>query len=309
MKTFLIGYTGFVGSNLNNQYDFDGLYASDNIKEAYGKNPDLIIYSAVPSKKFIANKNEKEDYKTINKAIENIKNINPKKVILISTIDVYENPIDVDEHTEINPSKEAYGKNRLLLEQWIQENYEDYLIVRLPALYGKNIKKNFIYDMINIIPSMLKEEKYIELIKYNDDIKKYYTRQNNHFYKCIDIVSDTERKQLQNIFIEIGFTALSFTDSRASFQFYNLDNLIKDITIAINNNLKIINLAVEPVTASELYKYIYDKEFNNEITNNIPKYNFKTAYYKLYNGDNGYIYTKDFVMKDIKTAVLQNLIK
>ena len=43
-------------------------------------------------------------------------------------------------------------------------NFSNYLIVHLPGLYGKNIKKNFIYDLINIIPNMLKEDKFQEFL-------------------------------------------------------------------------------------------------------------------------------------------------
>jgi hypothetical protein len=35
-------------------------------------------------------------------------------------------------------------------------------VVRLPALFSRNIKKNFIFDLINVIPSMLTEHKYNE---------------------------------------------------------------------------------------------------------------------------------------------------
>lgn len=51
----LVGFTGFVGSNLAMSTDFDGLYNSANIEEAYGTNPDLLVYAGVPAQKFIAN--------------------------------------------------------------------------------------------------------------------------------------------------------------------------------------------------------------------------------------------------------------
>ena len=152
----LVGYTGFVGSNIAMHCNFDYYYDSKNIKEAYGTNPDLLVYSGVPAQKFMANKFPEKDMEIIKNAIENIKMINPKKVVLISTIDVYNSPVDVDENTIINiKENEPYGYNRYILEKWVMNNFNDYLIVRLPALYGRNIKKNFIYDLINIIPSML----------------------------------------------------------------------------------------------------------------------------------------------------------
>ena len=86
VKTQLVGYTGFVGSNINREYEFEGLYDSKNVSEAYGKEPELLVYSGVPAQKFLANKEPKKDLEIIENAINNIKKINPKEIVLISTI-------------------------------------------------------------------------------------------------------------------------------------------------------------------------------------------------------------------------------
>ena len=159
MSTLLVGYTGFVGSNLYLKKDFDEVYNSKNIKEAYGKNPDLLVYSGLKAEKYLANNNPEEDMKLVYEAQKNITKINPKKLVLISTIDVFKKAIDVYENSEIDKENlHPYGLNRYKLECWVRENYKDALIVRLPALFGKNLKKNFIYDLINIIPSTLNKE-------------------------------------------------------------------------------------------------------------------------------------------------------
>ena len=117
MKDVLVGYSGFVGSNIEAKHNFDGLYDSRNVEEAYGTNPELLVYSGVPAQKFIANKFPEEDFRIIEGAIENIKKINPKKIVLISTIDIYKNPIDVDEDSNIDVNDlQPYGKNRYYLE-------------------------------------------------------------------------------------------------------------------------------------------------------------------------------------------------
>lgn len=302
MKIFLVGNTGFVGSNLCKQYQFDGLYASKNVEEAYGKNPDMIVYSAVPAQKFIANQNPLEDEKVIDTAINNIKQINPKKIVLISTIDVYENPFNVDEDANNFQITEAYGRNRRKLEVFVENNFKDYLIVRLPALYGENLKKNFIFDLINVVPSMLKYEKFEELSEKNSILNQYYTKLDNGFYKLND-VSLEEKENLKEVFKKLNFTSLNFTDSRASFQFYNLNRLWDDINIALNNNLKIVNLATPPISASELYKYIYGEDFINELGNKIPKYDYRTKSFDVYKGENGYIAKKEEVLEDIKKYI------
>ena len=93
----LVGYTGFVGSNICENMHIDKKYNSKNVIEAYGTNPDLLIYAGVRAEKFLANQDEKLDFEVVKEAFNNIKKINPKKLVLISTIDVYKNPNIVNE--------------------------------------------------------------------------------------------------------------------------------------------------------------------------------------------------------------------
>lgn len=300
----LVGYTGFVGSNLAMNINFDGLYNSKNISEAYGTNPDLLVYVGVRAEKFLANKNEKLDYEVVKEAYDNIKKINPKKLVLISTIDVYKKPFDVNEDTNIvTENLHPYGLNRYKLEEWVRNEF-DTLIVRLPGLYGKNIKKNFIYDYLNIVPKMLRKEKYEELASKNTALENFYLKIDNSFYKCRDLNYE-EKLYLKRIFLSIGFSALNFTDSRAIYQFYNLKYLSKHIEILLKNNIKLANLATEPVSVKELYRFLKNEDFVNEIldSKNVPYYNFKTKYAELLNGKNGYIFDKRFILNDIKSFV------
>lgn len=300
----LVGYTGFVGSNIYLNGEFDEVYNSKNIKESYGKNPELLIYSGLRAEKFLANSSPEKDMELIYEAQENIKKINPKKLVLISTIDVFKNPIEVDENTEIDiENLHPYGLNRYKLECWVRKNYEDALIVRLPALFGKNIKKNFIYDLINIIPSMLKEDKFNELVSRDRDIDTYYKKQDNGFYKVKKLENKIEKEKLKKIFKKLEFTALNFTDSRSIYQFYPLDRLWRDINLCLKNNIKLWHPATEPISAKELYEYVIGKTFNNEL-NGIPfNYNYKTIYDEVFNGKNGYILNKDQILENIKEFI------
>lgn len=299
----LVGFTGFVGSNIIAKGTFEGLYNSKNIETAYGTSPELLVYAGLPAEKFIANKAPKEDKHKIQGAIDNIKKINPKKLILISTIDVYPYPNHVDEDSFIDKTMLLpYGFNRLYLEEFVERNFQDYMIVRLPGLFGKNIKKNFIYDFIHFIPTLLKEIKYQELSSKSDLIKSLYQNQHNGFYKCI--ATSEARNVLRREFETIGFSALKFTDSRGKFQFYDLSNLWRDITIALQHNIKKINMATEPIRISELYSFLMNKPFINEfLQDNIPNYDFRSKYALVFGGRGGYLYDKIIIMKRIKDFV------
>lgn len=68
MKTSLVGYTGFVGSNLAGSFKFDNLYNSKNIGEAFESNPDLLVYAGIRAEKFLANKFPEKDMEIIENA-------------------------------------------------------------------------------------------------------------------------------------------------------------------------------------------------------------------------------------------------
>lgn len=295
----LVGYTGFVGSNICEQHRFDKLYNSKNIEGAFGINPDLCVYCGVRAEKFLANTAPEKDFNVIRNAIENIKKINPQKIVLISTADIYKEPSGVDENTAVQTEGlQPYGKNRYCLEEWVRQNQKDYHIIRLPGLFGKNIKKNFIYDLINVLPSMLNSEKYSELSQKEELIGKNYVLCDNGFYKCV-CDNENEKTLLKQAFDRTGFSALNFTDSRASFQFYNLSYLWEHINTAINNNIRLLNLAVEPLCAKDIYYAVKGEDFINELSHPVPDYNLKTIYSEVFGGRNGYIFDKQKVSDDL----------
>ena len=302
MKTALVGYTGFVGSNHKAKYQFTNLYNSKNIHEAYGTEPDLLVYAGLPAAMFKANENPESDFADILQAIENIKAIEPRRIVLVSSIAVYDRTYDVDENHVINEEQLLpYGKNRLYLEKWVAENCENGLIVRLPALYGINLKKNFIYDYINIIPSMLNEEKYRELAAESELIMKAYKHEYDNFY-CL-IAKGDEKKMVYKYFNSSSFNAVNFTDSRSIYQFYNLGRLWVDIQIALKNNIHLLNIVTEPISVAEVYKNLSGKEFVNEFAKAPHNYNIRSLYAELFGGKNGYFVKKEDELADLKRYV------
>ena len=238
MKSALVGYTGFVGSNILEGGRFDYLFNSKNIDEAYGLRPDVLVYAGVSSEMFLANCDSEKDLNQIRIATENIRRINPKKIVLISTAAVYRDFMGSTED-RCMPMKDlsAYGFNRYFLECWVQDNFEEHLIIRLPAVFGKNIRKNFIYDYLHYVPAMLNKYKYDELREGNEIIEKAYELQENGFYVCKKMEYE-ELGKLREAFKEVGFSALQFTDSRSKYQFYNLSHLWEHIDISLKMGIK-----------------------------------------------------------------------
>ena len=301
----LIGNTGFVGSNLSGQHRFDGAYNSQNISSAFETNPGLCVYAGVRAEKFLANTNPEADMAVIENAIGNIKRINPKRLVLISTIDVFKTPYDCDENTPIEENGlHAYGYNRRQLEKWCEANVDNCHIIRLPGLFGANIKKNFIYDLIHIIPSALNEAKFTEFSGKESIINSCYAKQDNGFY-ILKQIDETKHSALLDAFGRIGFSALNFTDSRAVFQFYNLAYLWEHIGFAIKNDIPLLHLSVEPIITSELYQAIRGETFVNEIAALPPRYDFKSIHADKPGGSGGYFFDKQQVIRELMEFVVK----
>lgn len=149
-RSALIGYTGFVGSTLLKQASFDGLYRSTNIHEIDHQVFDTVVCAGAPAQKWIANKEPEADLRKIEGLIEHLKTIQCKTFVLISTVDVFKSPIDVDENTPIDEEDlHPYGLHRRLLEKFVASHFNNYLIVRLPSLAGPGLRKNVIFDFLN----------------------------------------------------------------------------------------------------------------------------------------------------------------
>jgi nucleoside-diphosphate-sugar epimerase len=245
----LIGYSGFVGSNilLNNKIHFDELFNRKNINDIKSEY-DTIVFTALPGTTWYANKYPEEDKKNVEFFIEKLKNIKCRKFILISTICVYPNYNNKSDESEIlcaENCSDSYGRHRLMFEQFVTENFSDVHIIRLPTVYGKNLKKGVLFDLLNdnnIENICLDDEhQFYDLSHINEHIN--YSIENN--LKVFNLFS--EPIQVRSI-IQTCFEDCLFTDS-------NVINYKNRIIQLINRPPKKYDIC------TKFYKsgYIYDK--------------------------------------------------
>ncbi len=150
MQKCLIGYSGFVGQTLLKQTHFSALYRSTNIHEIENKVFDVVICTGAPAQKWIANRNPHEDRANIDTLIGHLKTVQCKHFVLISTVDVFKNPIAVNEDSVVDEKDlHPYGLHRRMLEKFVAQHFERHLIVRLPGLVGPQLRKNIIFDFLN----------------------------------------------------------------------------------------------------------------------------------------------------------------
>lgn len=307
MKHSLVGYTGFVGGNLAACHKFDNLYNSANIKTAFGAQNGLVVYSAMPAEKFLANAEPAADFALAQNAFENIKKMRPEKLVLISTVDVYPRPIKVYEDSpNAKENTPAYGKNRLALEGFVRQEFKDALIIRLPGLFGQGIKKNFIYDMLNPVPSVLTLQKFEELAKTQPMLGESYAKDKANFYR-IKPQSPQNKALLRQWFEENSFNSLCFTDSRSVYQFYDLAMLWVDIERCLKQNLKLVNFATPPIEAGALYQLLFGKEFFNHTQKGAVHYDMRTRYGRDFGADDDYIVDRNGLVAGIARFVAANM--
>lgn len=148
--SILVGSTGFVGGHLATSHPFELKFNSKNILAINGRDTDLLVFAGLPGEKWRANANPIEDWGNMASLAQLISTVRARKAILISTIDVYGNANEVDETRA--PSYEGiekYGVNRAWFEVFFRSHFSNHLIIRLPALYAPDLKKNLVYDLLH----------------------------------------------------------------------------------------------------------------------------------------------------------------
>ena len=145
----LIGGTGFVGSTLNRRIPFAASFNSATINSIEGREFETVVCAGAPAVKWAANNDPAGDLDNLNRLMSALKKVRTRHLVLISTIDVYPKPENVDESDVPLEHSEAYGRNRRMLERFAEAEFERSTIIRLPGLFGDGLKKNIIFDLIH----------------------------------------------------------------------------------------------------------------------------------------------------------------
>lgn len=247
-ESALIGYTGFVGRNLIRQRQFDACFNSGNIEQIAGRSFDLVVCAGAPAEKWKANADPERDSDIIERLTRALEHVETTTLVLISTVDVFLDPRDVDEESQVHwTGLHAYGRNRRRLEEILASRFETH-ILRLGGLYGPGLEKNVIYDFLH----------------------------------------DNRVDRI---------------DSRGVFQFYDVQRLWRDITIAIDNELPLVHLPTEPVSVADIAHAAFGREFTNETSAPPARYDVHTRYAALFGGAGTYIENKSEELAGIAAFV------
>jgi hypothetical protein len=260
----LIGDTGFVGGILACQHDFAARFNSRTIGGAAGRSFDTVVCAAAPGSMFEANRFPELDRQRIDGLIDQLGTIEAKRFILISTIAVLAGFAAENEDSRAFEEQTHYGVNRRRLEAFVEERFPGALVVRLPALFGPGLRKNFLFDIMNPMPSMLAEARLAELRsridpKLADGLADFYAWREDLGLHLLDRDA-FDRSPLRADFevaVEgASMAALQFTNPASQYQYYDMRRLWSDIGLALAAGVRTIHLAPAPVAAAEIYRAV-----------------------------------------------------
>lgn len=306
MSRALIGFTGFVGKNLLAQAKFDSLFNSSNIARIAGAPFETVVCAAAPATMWAANKDPDADLRNIHVLVDALSGVKAERLVLISTIAVLADAAaGFDEASAHFETQKAYGRNRRQLEQAVVALFPQSHIVRLPALFGLGLKKNFLFDILNPVPSFLTRDKYRELgeLLCAEDaqiLSRIYSFSDTIGMFALDrgLLAGPAREKLTTALFDVGFTALNFTHADSTFQYYGLGRLWSDIERTISHDLPVMHLAPEPLRAADVYGALTGQDLT---VRTAPLYHedMRTLHSALWGGPAGYIQSGRDVLTEL----------
>jgi hypothetical protein len=259
----LIGHTGFVGGALLRQAAFDRCFNRANIAGIAAQPFATLVCAAAPGSMFEANRAPDRDAAQIEALINQLRSVQADRFVLISTIAVLADfAVGDDERTQAFQQALAYGRHRRMLEAFVEGHFDQPLIVRLPALYGPGLVKNFIFDLMNPVPSMLPPDKCAALAdRLGQDLGRWfaalYAPDAATGMLRLDrraLNADRRRAALEEAVTALDASAVQFHHPDTTYQYYPIDRLWQDIGIALDAGLSHLHLVAEPLRAGAIHQ-------------------------------------------------------
>lgn len=293
----LIGYTGFVGGHLRGQHGFEAMFNSRNIGDAAWQDYRTVVCAAAPGSMFEANRFPDRDRNRIELLMDQLGRISARSFVLISSIAVLaDSGAGCEESTEAFEAHLAYGRHRRELEEFCQSRFPECLVVRLPALFGNGLRKNFLFDIMNPVPTMLNEDGYKRLVHglsptLHDTLSNIYSWNPELAMYVVDrraLEASGRRDALEAGLLERGLSAIRFTNPDSRFQYYDISRLWSDIDRCRQAGLSVVHLAPEPLKAADVYRAVTGRIMPNSDAR-LHREDMRTCHSGLWGLKDGYI--------------------
>lgn len=279
----IIGSSGFIGSSISKNKDFKkkfnllkynsknlNISSKKKISDLFKKKlvNSIVIYTAGKHRLYGDTiKIKKNNIKIFNNFLSLIYKFKPKKIIFLSTVEIYgsnKRRNKISEESKINPLNN-YAAGKLIQEKNLKKvctkNRVDYSILRMPGVYGKRDKKTSVVSKIFksfygkkfILNSSGKDKRdylYIVdlvklLFKLSIMIKmpKIINAVSGKSFSISQIIKIIERKLNKKGNIAFNNHSLNYKSFDLKFNIkklrkYNLSNIIRPLNTNIKNYIK-----------------------------------------------------------------------
>jgi hypothetical protein len=308
-RTALIGHTGFVGATLAQQADFSHCFNSATMPLSAGQRFDDVVCAAAPGSMLEANTAPESDRARVHSLVEQLSAIRADRFVLISSIAVLEDFAGgADESTQAFQTNLAYGRHRRELEAFVEDHFASSLIVRLPALFGEGLRKNFIFDLMNPVPSMLPPDRLDALMEALTAPLGDWTRDLYAFHDettgllRLDraaLNADPRRARLEDAVVDVGFSATQFHHPQTTYQYYEMARLWGDIGTALEHGLSHIHLVAEPLEAARIHAELLGREMP-ETGARLHREDMRTRHAGLWGAQGAYQFSADATLARLK---------
>lgn len=302
----LIGHSGFVGGFLDGQHGFAARFNSRSIGDAIGQSFDTVVCAAAPGSMFEANRFPESDRQRIDELMAQLAGIGARRFVLISTIATLAGFAAEDEASQRFEQGIAYGLHRHQLELFVQSRFPDHLVVRLPALFGRGLKKNFLFDILNPVPSMLVDGRLADLRAALDprlaalvgDLYAWREELGLHVLDRPALDRSGRREELDVAVTAAGFSAVGFTHPQSRFQYYDMRRLWSDIGTGLAAGIGLLHLAPEPVAAADIFHAVTGQTMPDNSAR-VHAEDMRTGHAALWNRTGPYIADVAEILADI----------
>ena len=293
----LVGCRGFIGSILARQREFGAQFDSSTFRNAAPDTYGTIVCAAAPGSMFEANRFPDRDMGRIESLIAQLTRVRAERFVLISSIAVLADfGAGADEETVDFQTATAYGRNRRTLEVFCSSHFDNCLILRLPALFGPGLRKNFLFDILNPMPSYVDRPRMTAMSQQlppplGAGLARLYTWNDELGLFVIDrtaLDASGRRADYDSAVLDQGLSALQFTNRQSRFQFYELGRLADDIDLLSRHSVEVAHLATEPLDAALVFEAVTGSPMP-ETTAKLHLEDMRTRYAALWRSKPPYI--------------------
>jgi nucleoside-diphosphate-sugar epimerase len=92
-------------------------------------------------------------------------------------------------------------------------------------------------------------------------------------------------------------------NSKATYQFYDLGNLTRDIKRAQESGISVLNVSSAPTSVAEVATRCFGREFLNEPAGTPAFFDYRSKHAGLWSGKDGYLYSKEQVFAGLSQFI------